>query len=378
MKNNKIYFPGLNGLRFFSALAVIITHVELIKHKLGFFNIWNNKLIHHLGVIGVSFFFVLSGFLITYLMLIEKKEFNYFSIKKFYLRRILRIWPLYFLLLILGFFILPKFTFIPYFSENLNINFNWNLIMYILMLPNFAFSFFLAVPLIGQLWSIGVEEQFYLIWPALLRYFKDFNTKLLIKMLIVWLLIKGLVLFIFKISDENWVIILKNNLAMLKFENMIVGAIGALLLIENKIKLLGFIYKKSVLLFSIFGIFISLFILPNFLNDILHLIHSFFFIIIILNVSCNSSSFIKLENTFYNLLGKISYGLYMYHLIVIYFTIKFLNYCNMFDAKNIYSNLLLYIMVISFTSLISYFSYTLFEKKFLKIKSRYTLINSTS
>ena len=48
MKKNKIYFPGLNGLRFFSALAVIITHVELIKHKLGFFNFWNNKLIHHL------------------------------------------------------------------------------------------------------------------------------------------------------------------------------------------------------------------------------------------------------------------------------------------------------------------------------------------
>ena len=90
MKNKKIYFPGLNGLRFFSVLAVIITHIELIKHKLGFFNIWNNKLINHVGVIGVSFFFVLSGFLITYLMLIEKKEFNYFSIKKFYLR------PVYF------------------------------------------------------------------------------------------------------------------------------------------------------------------------------------------------------------------------------------------------------------------------------------------
>ena len=89
----------------------------------------------------------------------------------------------------------------------------------------FCISFFLAVPLIGQLWSIGVEEQFYLIWPALIRYFKDFNTKLLIKVLIVWLLFKGLVLFIFKISDENWVIILKNNLTMLKFENMIVGAI---------------------------------------------------------------------------------------------------------------------------------------------------------
>jgi len=375
---NKIYFPGLNGLRFFSALAVIITHVELIKHKLGFFNIWNNKLIHHLGVIGVSFFFVLSGFLITYLMLLEKKNFNSIAVRKFYLRRILRIWPLYFLILIVGFFILPKLTYIPYFSENLSSNFKWNLIMYILMLPNLAFSFFLAVPLIGQLWSIGVEEQFYLIWPILLKYFKKISINLLIKILVIWLFIKGLVLFIFKISDDNWVIILKNNLAMLKFENMIIGAIGALLLTEKKNKLLNFIYKKYVLLFSIFGIFISLFILPDFFNDLLHLVHSFFFIIIILNVSCNSSSFLKLENTFYNLLGKISYGIYMYHLIVIYFTIKFLDYCNMFDAKNIYSNLLLYIMVISITSLVSYMSYTLFERKFLKIKSRYTLINSTS
>jgi peptidoglycan/LPS O-acetylase OafA/YrhL len=375
---NKIYFPGLNGLRFFSALAVIITHVELIKHKLGFFNIWNNKLIHHLGVIGVSFFFVLSGFLITYLMLLEKNKFNSISIRKFYLRRILRIWPLYFLILIVGFFILPKLTYIPYFSENLSSNFKWNLIMYILMLPNLAFSFFLAVPLIGQLWSIGVEEQFYLIWPILLKYFKKISINLLIKILVIWLFIKGLVLFIFKILDENWVIILKNNLAMLKFENMIIGAIGALLLTENKIKLLNFIYKKSVLLFSMFGIFISLFILPDFFNDLLHIVHSFFFIIIILNVSCNSSSFLKLENTFYNLLGKISYGIYMYHLVVIYFTIKFLDYCNLFYAKNIYSNLLLYIMVISITSLVSYMSYTLFERKFLKIKSRYTLINSTS
>lgn len=363
---------------FFSALAVIITHVELIKHKLGFFNFWNNKLIHHLGVIGVSFFFVLSGFLITYLMLLEKNKFNSISIRKFYLRRILRIWPLYFLILIVGFFILPKLTYIPYFSENLSSNFKWNLIMYILMLPNLAFSFFLAVPLIGQLWSIGVEEQFYLIWPILLKYFKKISINLLIKILVIWLSIKGLVLFIFKISDENWVIILKNNLAMLKFENMIIGAIGALLLTENKIKLLNFIYKKSVLLLSMFGIFISLLILPDFFNDLLHLIHSFFFIIIILNVSSNSSSFLKLENTFYNLLGKISYGIYMYHLVVIYFTIKFLDYCNIFYAKNIYSNLLLYIMVISITSLISYISYTLFERKFLKIKSRYTLINSTS
>ena len=60
--SKKIYFPGLNALRFFSAFAVIITHVELMKQKLEFSNFWTNTLIHNLGVMGVSFFFVLSGF----------------------------------------------------------------------------------------------------------------------------------------------------------------------------------------------------------------------------------------------------------------------------------------------------------------------------
>ena len=119
MSRRIIYFPGLNGLRFLSALAVIITHVELMQDKLGLENLWDNLLIHNLGVIGVSFFFVLSGFLITFLMIEEKKSFNSFSVKSFYLRRIFRIWPLYFLILILGFFILPNITYIPFFSENL-------------------------------------------------------------------------------------------------------------------------------------------------------------------------------------------------------------------------------------------------------------------
>ena len=123
MSRQIIYFPGLNGLRFLSALAVIITHVELMQDKLGLENLWNDLLVHNLGVIGVSFFFVLSGFLITYLMIEERDSFKSFSVKSFYLRRIFRIWPLYFLILILGFFILPKVTYVPFFSENLESQF---------------------------------------------------------------------------------------------------------------------------------------------------------------------------------------------------------------------------------------------------------------
>ena len=372
--NKNIYFPGLNGLRFFSALAVIITHVELMKYKLGYANIWKNTLVHNLGVIGVSFFFVLSGFLITYLMLTEQRQFIFFSVKKFYIRRILRIWPLYFLIFTLGFFILPNFTYVPFFSEQLSNNFFGNTAFYILILPNIALSMFFAVPLIGQSWSIGVEEQFYLIWPILFRLFKKFNYKLLLSFLFFWVLIKLFVLITVKYYDLHWLLVLKNNLAMLKFENMIIGAIGALLLFENKVNILSLVYNNLVLILSIIGIFTSLYIIPDLFNDGLHLFHSFFFLIIILNISSNPKSFIKLENKLYNFLGRISYGIYMYHIIVIYFVIRGISNLNF--SSEFLSNFILYISSILITCLVSYFSYVFFEKQFLKMKIKYSKVSS--
>ena len=61
-----------------------------------------------LGQLGVSLFFVLSGFLITYLLLAEQDIYGSISVKKFYSRRILRIWPLYYLIVTLGLFVLPS------------------------------------------------------------------------------------------------------------------------------------------------------------------------------------------------------------------------------------------------------------------------------
>ncbi|MDB4274068.1 acyltransferase, partial [Algibacter sp.] len=102
-----IYLPGLHGLRAIAAVLVIITHVELFKAKWGLPNLYNYKLIQDFGTIGVDFFFVLSGFLITYLLFKEKEKYNKVSVKSFYIRRVLRIWPLYYFVLILVFFILP-------------------------------------------------------------------------------------------------------------------------------------------------------------------------------------------------------------------------------------------------------------------------------
>ena len=371
MSREIIYFPGLNGLRFLSALAVIITHVELTQDNLGLDNLWDNLLIHNLGGLGVSFFFVLSGFLITYLMIVEEERFKSFSVKSFYIRRIFRIWPLYFLILILGFFILPHFTYLPFFSKNLEINFLPNLIIYLFIFPNIAFSIFPAVPLIGQSWSIGVEEQFYLIWPLIFKFFKNFNLNLLMKLLILFVSLKFIVLLFSLQIDSNWLLVVKKNFAMLKFENMIIGAMGAVIL-KNKNKYIKYVLNNMALFFSVIGIFISLYFIPNYLRDGLHILHALFFIIVILNVSSNPKSFLKLENKLFNFLGRISYGIYMYHLIIIYFTIKLLT------IYDIYSKWLLYSISILLTCIVSYISYIIFEKRFLKLKRKFTILKSTN
>ena len=365
--NNKNYFPGLNGLRFFSALLVIITHIELIKFKLNITNFLHINLIEKLGVIGVSFFFVLSGFLITYLMISEVEMSKTFSIKNFYIRRILRIWPLYFFLLIIGFFFLPNFVSIPYFSEKFNSNFFENLLCYLLILPNVSSSFYAPVPLIGQSWSIGIEEQFYLFWPLFLVVFKKFTFKNLLFLFLIIISIKFLVLMLHGFYNIQSI---KNLFSMMKFENMVVGAIGALILKHKKSSMLNILYKPIIFLLSIFGIFSSIYLVPDFLQDGLHVIHSIFFIIIILNISNNDSSI--LENKIFNFLGKISYGIYMYHLIVIYFLLKIVIKYDLLILNSFLGYSVFLISTLFFTIIISYLSYVFLEIKFLNLKKRFT------
>ncbi len=141
---NSIQLPNLNGLRFFAALVVLISHVELIKSAMGLNNKFRLMERLNLGGFGVYFFFVLSGFLITYLLLKEKERYNSISVKDFYLRRILRIWPLYYLIFLIGFFILPHLSIIKlnFYSDHFLKYFNENLILYLFILPNLAFSIF--------------------------------------------------------------------------------------------------------------------------------------------------------------------------------------------------------------------------------------------
>jgi peptidoglycan/LPS O-acetylase OafA/YrhL len=377
IKEERVFFTGINGLRFIAALAVIITHIELLKGVFGFKSYWKNPLIFNLGGLGVYFFFVLSGFLITYLLLIEKEKFKTIKIKEFYLRRILRIWPLYYLIIIIGFFVLPHFPeiHIPYLQDSFIKNFDNNLLLYIFILPNLAYSMYLAVPHIGHIWSIGVEEQFYLIWPWLI--FKTKNVlKLLIRLIIGIIAFKILILIasVF-LGGEYWFESLKRMVAMCKFECMAIGGIGACLLQKKETKILYFFYKKITLNISLLLIPILIFFTPNIIQDGIHIIYSILFLIVILNVIGNKNIKVKMDNKVFDFLGKISYGLYMYHFMIIPIILFFIHKLNL-TTNDYFLNFIIYLSVIIVTILISALSFYIFENKFIKLKSKFSPIKS--
>jgi peptidoglycan/LPS O-acetylase OafA/YrhL len=376
IKDSKhIYFNGLNSLRFFAALAVIITHIELLKGSYGLKSSWRNPLFFNLGGLGVYFFFVLSGFLITYLLLVEKEKYETISIKQFYIRRILRIWPLYFFILILGFFVLPHFEAfkIEYLQNSFEKHFYSNLILYILILPNLALSMFPAVPNIGQSWSIGVEEQFYIFWPIIISRSKSVIKALLI---IIFCLISIKIIVISAgtyFSNTSWYKPLKQFVAMSKFECMSIGGLGAYFLHINH-KILSLLYKPITLFFSIVTSILLIYLTPEKIQDGIHLVYSILFLQIILFVAKNSK-YTYFDNKLFNYLGKISYGLYMYHFMIIPLCIYvYVNYFNC--ASAITENIIIYSSVISTTIIISGVSYNFFEQKFIKLKSNYFTVKS--
>lgn len=155
---------------------------------------------------------------------------------------------------------------------------------------------------------------------------------------------------------------------------MCIGAFGAYLTYNNKNKYLKIIYSKIVQLLSwgilLFSISYKPLHLFSFINNE---INSIFYLFIILNISCNPKTIISLENKFFNYLGKISYGLYVYHMIIIFLLAFFVKKSNY--QLNFFSY---YSLVITSTILVSYLSYNYFEMFFLRKKHKYSLIKSVN
>lgn len=370
-KSHAVYFPNLNGIRFIAAFIVIIHHIEQFKFIFGLESLWSSsETIHSLGGLGVLLFFTLSGFLITYLLLEEERVVGRIDIKQFYIRRILRIWPLYFLIFILAWFTLsyiPFFEFPGYYPGKFEAA--TVCLMFVFFLSNVFLAFFGMLPYASQTWSVAVEEQFYLIWPLLLKTSK--NKMVSILSVIGFIVAVRVVLISGMLNHLSYISNLRTFWNMFNMDCMAIGAIMSVLLFRKSV-FLKYVLNTPLFIVAVLAVIIlvafhiEIPVISVYLkNDLLATL----FAIIILNLAANATLKNLLEFKWLDYLGKISYGLYMFHGIAIVISIKLLLLCNAFN------NFSVFIMSVLLTVLISHVSFRYFEAPFLKLKNKFSKLN---
>jgi peptidoglycan/LPS O-acetylase OafA/YrhL len=358
-RSDKIYFTGLNGIRAIAAMIVVILHTGQYLDLFGLKLSEQYKWFWH--SYAVTLFFVLSGFLITYLLLEEKQRAGTVSLKEFYTRRILRIWPLYYLIIAIT-------LLLYYFAPSLGLPeiTTQELSLYAVLLANVAFFTNGNVTPLKPLWSIGVEEQFYAIWPVLIKKCTSVY-RALFGVIAAYLAIKALCTVF---CGESIIGLVTET----RIDCMAIGGLGAAVLRDNK-KIIAFIYSKitQYVCWAIF-LFSTIFRPIHIKSSIDHELYSLLFIIIIINVSTNKATVVNLEKPLFDFLGRISYGLYVYHMLVILILKSLIKPIGLPQTWESY--LAVYLSVSVVTIVISFLSYQYFERPFLKMKDKFSIVLS--
>lgn len=360
MSDKTIHLPGLNGLRAIAAMSVVIAHVTLDGvADFGFSNDFDFTLAGY----AVTLFFVISGFLITFLLIQEKEANKTIHIKNFYLRRILRIWPIYYLFLSVSFLIL---TLIGRGAE-MQIKEIW---YYVLFATNFPFIFHVYIPVLAHYWSIGVEEQFYLFWPWMVKFSKTTLLKLAGLLFVVFMTVKFF--FWWKYGLENYAYRIMN---LSRFHCMMIGAMGAMLYYRGHVGFIGLFSNKFVQLASW-----SLFILKGFEiiyipSVITHEVLAVASLSMIMGQITVNNRLFNLENRIFDFIGKISYGMYVIHPLIIILLSRIIK---PMQIPSLPRHILAYSATASITIASAWLSYNYFEKPFLKLKNRFAVIKTSN
>ena len=371
IKFKKPYFENLDALRFLAAFAVFAFHFFREASSLFEFNSQSTtykivNLFISKGSLGVNFFFVLSGFLITYLILWERQQTGRFKVFHFLIRRTLRIWPLYFFIIILGFIVFPLIL-----NGYQTSHSGW---YYAFFLANFdEINVGLSDPInfLTAPWSVAVEEQFYLFWGVLLFVLHQFKAFKIEIVLVVLLVISILFSFIFKESPR---ILYYHTFSVMS--NIVIGSALALFYFQEKQWLIKLKKIKSWKIGIIYLIGVLIILAKNkiFIGNLVvfeQSVISLFFAFIILDQIFLKYSFLKIGRiSTFTFLGRISYGLYMYHLVVMYLITYFLADTLLSFHNNI-SLLTFLLLSVLGTFVISHFSFLFFEKPFLTLKTKF-------
>lgn len=310
MKNFQKTNASIDLLRFIFASAIVIHHIEQYRASCGFVNHWENATIISFGKTSIVFFFVLSGYLVTNSILQQSS----FNIKQFYKRRLLRIAPLYYILVCCSIFIFPNISLLnnnaPYFSDTTQ-----NL-LYFLFLPNIVLASFPPNPFLAHTWFVGTSEQYHFLSALGYKYSRNKRTYAFLLMALIaiyWTL--G---FYVKIAaQESFIYTFWHYF---NIDCLAIGAIFALLPKEGK--RIVFLSKKSVFIMSalvFIFLLISGIVIPFVHNQLLALC----FGVLIYNIMQHNIAFFP-NNKVVRFLGAISYSIYMIHPIIIICTINWM------------------------------------------------------
>jgi peptidoglycan/LPS O-acetylase OafA/YrhL len=345
-------------------MIVMVFHTDQFSHYFGLTGVgfWKTKMQSY----AVILFFVLSGFLITYLLMKEKEKNGKVNTRNFYIRRILRTWPLYYLVLIIGALLLVLLP--GQIDQGIKHSLFITVLAYGILIPNIASFLGYAPDLINILWSVGAEEQFYAFWPLLVNNAKKLLDRIVL-FLFAYLALKYLLTW-FNFPDKAW------SLAeYMPFDCMAIGGIAACLY-NSRSAALAIIYHPVIQLFVWIFFVASVFYQPlriPFLGMLNTDLHALVYAVIILNVSTNPKTLVSLENRVLNFLGKISYGIYGYHFIVLFL----LSLClkNMMAAlSSAAAYAMMFTLEIAATIFVAYLSNRLFEGWFLRKKVRVQIL----
>lgn len=380
------YFPSLDILRFLAFMLVFVSHASLF---FGYNNTspkWEKfrEIFLTHGDLGVTFFFVLSGFLITYLLMSEKYQNGEINIKKFYMRRLLRIWPVYFITIVIAVFVLPYFVELIGMRDKLPFDIFANLgsyPWYVFFIGNF--NMFINTPpsvTLAILWSISVEEQFYLLWPLIVKLIKQ---KYLPTLLALVVLISIIYRFTYA-SEYNTV----KYSTFSVMSDLAIGCAVAWLFFEksritmwakNLSHVKSFFLYYSTLIILILSRSLIYGVNPEWARRTLIAIEPVIFAIlfsfIIARLAGLRDHFITGRHPIQKMfvyLGQISYGLYCYHMIALVLVLTIFYQGGYESIYQSIPNLLVVFGSTLFIAIIAAMvSYHFIEKRILKLKKRF-------
>ncbi len=348
-------YKQIDGLRFFAVIAVIFQHVCPLPF-------WHD---FPIGSFGVNLFFVISGFLITEILMREKiKETTTPALlKTFFTRRVLRIFPLYYLYILICLFFVPYET-----HEYMPWLLTYTMNIWIAFKNQLAFWYF------THLWSLGVEEQFYIVWPFLIISFPVKRLKVLFLLMIALSILYRAV----NVFYLNNYYLFNETMLPTTLDCFGAGALLAYLKTFKSVQLNNAMRHKylivaGILLFILNNRFGTI-LMQQSLGKALNAFVAFYLVGVAATIRFNNLMKLLLENKVIMYFGRISYGMYIYHLLVMglmgrYFT-QFWEHFNMasFPATSATKMALEFIFISICTITVSMVSYEIFEKRFLALR----------